>query len=340
MKRLAEIDIVRGIAIILMVLHHNITWLYTGSVRDLYAIFNRISFGDIAAPLFFLVAGISLFFSSHKLTVENRLNYINKVFKKNLNLYLIGTVLCIIVFGPGSSYYWGVLQGVAVANLLLFLCLSIDPRSPWILIPVGLAVHFGLQNWATGLPRYLELILMQNFSVPIMIFYQSLGYIIGKTIKEKGNGSRNPLLLYPGGALLIMSVPIHYLSTPISRYPLTFSYFAFCTGILITLLALFSNNKLQRLIPVRVMQNLGQAALFAFVFHYAYYYLAQKIGCAGRFSPTPALLIALALLLICICATGGWRKITVCACRRAAAKHNRSACCLISKNDAAVNKSA
>ncbi|MFA7468329.1 MAG: acyltransferase family protein [Desulfotomaculaceae bacterium] len=73
-----SLDILRGIAVVLMIFHHVVTWLYTGSVRDIITIIGRISVGDMAAPIFFTVCGMSLYYSINSMQTKH-LGTVNKL---------------------------------------------------------------------------------------------------------------------------------------------------------------------------------------------------------------------------------------------------------------------
>ncbi|NLC52192.1 MAG: DUF1624 domain-containing protein, partial [Firmicutes bacterium] len=107
-ERVVGIDAARGLAILLMVFSHGLHWVYTGTSHDLILLFGTLSVGDLAAPIFFTVAGLSLYLSvTSKLRkgVEP-LTLVNRYRHRFAQIFFVGVCL---------SLYWGVLQAQAIA---------------------------------------------------------------------------------------------------------------------------------------------------------------------------------------------------------------------------------
>lgn len=126
-QRLWEIDILRGLALVLMITYH---FLY-----DLNVFFNfNIAYneglffliGKSAAVLFILVAGISCSFSKNNT-------------RRGLKLILWGYVIFLVTYiaVPGSNIVFGILQFLGVCFLLYPVFKNI---SPYVLAATGMAI--------------------------------------------------------------------------------------------------------------------------------------------------------------------------------------------------------
>ncbi len=146
-RRLWEIDVIRGIALILMIVYH---FFY-----DLNVFFNfNIAYdkgpifliGKIAAILFILVAGISSSFSKNNIL-------------RGLKLITWGCIIFLVTYivVPGSNIVFGILQFLGVCLLLYPALKNI---SPYILAAAGAAIILAGEYTA-------QLPVSQNWLVPL-----------------------------------------------------------------------------------------------------------------------------------------------------------------------------
>ncbi len=114
-KRFFEIDVIRGVAILLVVFYHFIFDLtyFRFTQIELYAGF-WLYFQRVAATLFVLIFGICISVSA------NRKDYKVSFLKRALKLGLVAALITLVtwVFAPGEFIRFGIIHFFAVATVL------------------------------------------------------------------------------------------------------------------------------------------------------------------------------------------------------------------------------
>lgn len=121
-KRFFEIDVLRGVAIMLMIFGHILWDLdYFGIVPMNNVVYSALQ--KTVPPLFFLLVGISLIVTEKR--IENsypkneRKYYLNTV-SRGLKIFSLGMILTIgsLIFIPGKPVFFGVLHCIGLSVIL------------------------------------------------------------------------------------------------------------------------------------------------------------------------------------------------------------------------------
>lgn len=164
-RRFIEIDMLRGIAILLMIIGHIIWDLdYFGLVpinSEVYSVFQRT-----CPPLFFIVVGMSLIVSKKK--SEHKSNkdentYYKHIVVRGLNIFCLGMCLTIgsLIFSPEKIIFFGVLHCIGLSIVISSIFLKYRKYVPIFaisFISIGMIfMKIHIQN-----PTVLHLILGQH----------------------------------------------------------------------------------------------------------------------------------------------------------------------------------
>jgi len=125
-KRFIELDLLRGLAIILMIFGHFLWDLdYFGLVPINSAFYSLLQ--KIVPPMFFIIVGMSLIasFNKKQRTVGEEKKYFEKMIIRGLKIFNLGMFLTIgsIIAIPGQPVYFGVLHciGLSIVLSMIFL---------------------------------------------------------------------------------------------------------------------------------------------------------------------------------------------------------------------------
>lgn len=291
-----SLDILRGIAVIFMIFHHVVTWLYTGSIRDIITIIGRISVGDIAAPIFFTVCGMSLYYSINAMQAKHlgTVNILKKLAQRNIRLYFTGLVLGLVAFGRASFFYWGVLQSLAAAGFLIGVMYLLPARRTVLLFTgfLSLAAYYFFHPYAYLLPAKLARILLGDFSLVLLTGFLSIGLFMA-TYVLTGN-YKPPTIAAVGLSFMALGLLGHFTGFLITRFPASPSYIIFVVGLTLLMYAtlLFVKTDGAYVYPAVWA---GRNALNIFVLHYLIYVYAKYAGLLGSFNGPYSVLVALAV---------------------------------------------
>ena len=121
-KRFFEIDMLRGLAIILMISGHILWDLdYFGIMPMNNVVYSIIQ--KVVPPLFFLLIGVSLIVTAKKMENNNPKNerkyYLNLI-SRGLKIFNLGMILTIgsLLFIPGKPVFFGVLHCIGLSVIL------------------------------------------------------------------------------------------------------------------------------------------------------------------------------------------------------------------------------
>ena len=121
-QRFIEIDMLRGVAIILMIFGHTFWDLdYFGLMPINSGIYSILQ--STVPPTFFLLVGISLVVSKKKIenkTLSDEKKYYKRLIFRGLKIYGLGMILTIItlVFIPQKPVFFGVLHCIGLSVIL------------------------------------------------------------------------------------------------------------------------------------------------------------------------------------------------------------------------------
>ncbi|KKL77047.1 hypothetical protein LCGC14_2038810 [marine sediment metagenome] len=131
-----SLDILRGLAVFLMILFHVFMEWMNWAPRD-YGFFRDIMvfFGFLAPPFFLIISGMAYYFFIKRKINESvsKLNIFSKVIKRSLFIFVVPTVLQIgmeIIFNIELTnvIYWSIFQVIAFSMILFFSFLFIKPN--------------------------------------------------------------------------------------------------------------------------------------------------------------------------------------------------------------------
>jgi uncharacterized membrane protein len=263
--RFSEIDALRGLAVLLMVFNHGLNWSYAGTAYNIVAIFGTLSLGDIATPMFYLAAGISLYFS-----LQSRL-------RKDRNPIHIRAKYCIrlgklFIIGFFMSLGWGVLQAQAVTLLALaWLVLSLLPNEklesvfsvlPWLIL-ISLGAHFLIAN--LRLSPSLHLVFAGQFPLFAILAINGIGFCLAPRLHWPAFSTRHIAL---GLGMMLTAVLYAQYASPMIRHGASLSFLAFGLGLSSLILGIMHNKGIQKLTLFRYLAMVGKDSLFLYIFHY------------------------------------------------------------------------
>jgi uncharacterized membrane protein len=148
MKRLASIDVLRAIAILLMIQVHFVENLSPreASSAALYDLSEVL--GMLPAPLFTFLVGLSLWLWLRRETGLGRseLELSKVVVRRGLFLSGAGLAFAVVIWLPEEVFDWDILTLLGASTLIGFLLQGYFPLLPWVVFPlVGFAT--GKRCW-------------------------------------------------------------------------------------------------------------------------------------------------------------------------------------------------
>src|SRR5690625_4164393 len=242
-KRVVAIDAVRGFAILCMVISHGLHWFYIGTSHDVIH-FGALSIGDLATPLFFVVAGISLFLSLR--SRWKRLQKSSAVWSAHAyrfqQLFLLGVPL---------AFAWGVLQAQAVALLCMtYMALQYRESSsnwlkqhwPFVMFPVFIALHLVL-SFVFRDNALLGELLAGSFPIVALLAFMTFGFIWSRWL-ESGTLARQSIVL--GAIGMSLALLFILFGDNVLRIGMTPGYIFFGCGLTSLGLGLFHSSRGRR----------------------------------------------------------------------------------------------
>ncbi len=338
--RRTGIDALRGIAVILMIQQHLLAWLWNAPrvtfpalVREYPLSMGLNLFGNLAAPLFIVLAGVG-----SSLFLERPGSRARTLVVRGVCIMLLGLALNLLApywFDPGS---WYVLQ-------LIGACLILSPalnRAPlWMIGALCLGVFAAtplVQTWL-GTPIYLPEVRLNDASLPggvlrlavaeghfpllpWMSFFL-LGIIAHRLFRREARTSITVLvatLITSGAALALLYRHGFAFATygPLYRAFVFAPYFFPAHLPLILMLAgtaLACTVAFSRPpdggngITLRVLSRFGRGSLSLFFFHVVLFNtLGRLLGVYRSFPVESAWLIIIGFLLVCAAALRPWNR--------------------------------
>ncbi|HHT47251.1 MAG TPA: DUF1624 domain-containing protein [Firmicutes bacterium] len=297
-KRFKEIDALRGLAVLIMVFSHALRWVYAGNPVDIIGLFGDHTPGDIATPMFYLAAGLSLYYSMQSRFIRNAdPTSIWKDYSVRMGkLFLIGVAM---------SFTWGVLQAQAISLfLLMWLILSaaricnfnrLRSFFPGILVLV-LTLHLLLSE--CSLPFFWEKLLAGKFPLFAIMFINAAGFYYAPYLRSHSFSTDCTVL---GAGSIAAALLLAENGTAIERYGASITFLLLGVGLSVFLLGIFHSRLFQKTFFFRCFTLVGKDALFLFVFHYAAFFLPLYfLGLQEKMSPAGALIFSIAVVVAVI----------------------------------------
>lgn len=337
-KRLASIDALRGIALLLMVVDHSFDWWLAATWRGGFADQFTEFLGTLAAPIFVVLVGVGMTIAvarQQQRGVPNR-QIIAQNVRRGLLFMVMAWAMNFIIFFVGDN--WADVLALDVLHLIglgivigVFLALYTGPVLALVLSLLWLAGSallggdIQLSGWA-GVGTWLNAQPGINY-FPLIpwLAYVGLGVASGK-LAQRLNRERDGLPALNSGwlALVAAGLFVLFIITPNIgyRHP-RLGFVAFSLSIMFALWAV-----LQRLSslpwwlarwPVMRLALLGQVAFMLYFFHHLIgYRLLYHLGIVtgrswfghfGALNPTQAVLGLLILVVLCYAVAGPWLRV-------------------------------
>jgi uncharacterized membrane protein len=302
MKRYPSIDILRAIAILLMVQIHFVDNLSSKSASPTWLYDISCALGVWPAPLFALLSGLSFSLWTRKEESLGRSDTeITKIaIRRGVFLFVLGIAFNFIVWLPEDTFNWDILTllGVSMAvlalvrklppSVLIFICLMVLLISP----PLRTVGDYSAY-WEEGFYHYDFTVrdvvggFLVNGYFPLLpwIIFPLAGHTVGEAAFGHRAGSARPVpgLAAAGISLLLLSaigvavgakapyLIAKYYTTGFTMYPATTNYILGMLGLTLLCLAV-----LHRWID-RDERVTGDGAVLAFFRRYGYFALTVYI---------------------------------------------------------------
>jgi uncharacterized membrane protein len=326
MRRLVYVDVLRGIAILFMVVDHTYDW-WLDEAGQATALAHVTEFlGTLAAPLFLYLVGVGMSLSWMRAAREGRPSreVICRSYWRGAGLVLLGYALNLLVFyaGDNPADLWAVdvLQTIGVG---IWLSVPLLRAPAWVAIVLTLVVAVVGQTagqWA--MPDWLAAYLTGKggigyFPLALWLPFVYLGVAIGRWTAEETLRSR---LMIGLGVVGLISLTLSLL-VPSSwgyRHPRpVFDLFAVAIAFWLTAGLWLWTGHWHRAGPlVQTLCQMGRASLVIYVLHYLVGYRLFWLfgwvhgrswrGQYGVFSPLAATLLSMALLGLMVVSSRLW----------------------------------
>jgi uncharacterized membrane protein len=122
-ERILSIDILRGFALIFMVLVHFVVyWGDKAAVNTWPYFFLNHVMADWGATCFLMMMGMSQVFSSHHRAGEGRFPAFKRALIRGGFIFMAGICMLALAWGPGKIWEWDILTLMGFATVMLFFC--------------------------------------------------------------------------------------------------------------------------------------------------------------------------------------------------------------------------
>lgn len=233
MKRLASIDIFRGLTIFLMIL------VNTQSGGGFNCLIHKSGYGwtlaDLVYPSFIFIMGASVYLSSRKYTSGPKDLIIKHILRRTLLIFLMGLLFNWIPFTDNLSdlRVMGVLQRIALIYLgCSLLTLKVKTSSTLLAISGGILLAYGLVTsiYSYDLVDQFDLLMIgtKNMYTPThdpegllsslpALVNALLGFVAAKNLSEDESEKRITKLTTLSVSLIIAAQVLHLTVVPISK---------------------------------------------------------------------------------------------------------------------------
>lgn len=295
--RLHSIDALRGLAVVLMFLHHFPKWLMIDPDNSVtYALMVLAS--RFSAPLFLLIVGLCLVLSTER--KQNKRAAIEHTLKKGVFLLLSGFLLNIIIYAPLSEL--NILHTIGL-SMILIAPAAIKPSAAK--STASLMIILAASLLAPLIPQLNDILGLFLFPpLPWMTFIM-LGVIVGQMLtKLQANGEpkKVPRHLEMAAVILMLSaLAFILLGEDFSYYPPTWSFIALAAAIILYVIAIF--YWIYEILGKRpaIMRPLETYGVFAYALYFSHHILVvtipKQLNLLNTFSETEVLGYMLLFLL-------------------------------------------
>lgn len=236
LERVISIDVLRGFALVAMVMCHFMIYFGNDGAADTwpYFILNH-TLGDWGAAWFLMLMGMSQVIS--KIKADDKTLLFKEALLRGIYLFLVGLLMLVLAWGPKEIWIWDILTLMGFATVVLYFCRFLPSWSIVTLSGVVMAVTPWIRGYTDFLStwgnefiqvpvisRYLPGILLDpakgyeviwtpahilkgfllNGYFPVLpwIIFPLVGFVIGRRLVA-GKLKRDLLYMSSGGAVLI-----------------------------------------------------------------------------------------------------------------------------------------
>ena len=295
--RLCSVDVLRGVALVFMVVNHFGDCLVGGGWQSPTGIFVR-GVGIFPAALFYMVAGISVVLVDHRLRRrgEGRLAVWRRLLPRAFLIVVMGYLFNVVVFGWGELLSWSVLQLIGLSLIVCQLSLELPWQGRVALAAIFVAAAPPLRLllgyeavWGVGealhyqppqsMAEHLAAIVATG-KMPIFPWMACplVGALIGEAVVAKPPRPRLLAKASAGsGASLLLLIPplMVWTGDTVTQFPLTtgFILLAMGTALLLVAAAVATVDLWGWWNPAyRFFEVNGQIALIIYIAHHLYGY--------------------------------------------------------------------
>lgn len=191
-RRVLSIDIMRGFALIGMVLVHFMIYFGNNPAIDTwpYFIFNHV-LGDWGAACFLMMMGMSQVISSAKLEDADNLLLFKRALIRGTYLFVIGLIMLGLAWGPYQMWQWDILTLMGFATVVLFFCRFLPS---WAILASGaglVAITPPVRNLfdftASWGGKFIEVPVISKY-IPGILLDPTTEYEVAWSVKRIGTG--------------------------------------------------------------------------------------------------------------------------------------------------------
>jgi len=139
-ERVLSIDVIRGFALIGMVMVHFMVYLGNAAAMNTWLYFglNHL-LGDWGAGVFLMLMGISQVLSGSKHSDINHQLLFQRTLIRGVFIFIVGLIMLSLTWGPSKIWQWDILTLMGFATVVLFFCRYL-PSSIILLVAAFIAV--------------------------------------------------------------------------------------------------------------------------------------------------------------------------------------------------------
>jgi predicted acyltransferase len=298
-KRYGSIDAFRGLAIILMVVFS--FYVLFSYYRPTWVLHNQgevLLFGDLIAPFFGFLVGISLYISyaRRKESGQKWSSIAKHKTKGFVFLIILGLVL------DSTAKYrfpiWGVLEALGAAGLITFLVLEYSEKVKWFVC----ALMLGIYSYLLTFPAFNEMLLSLPHGSPLGVISWTpitiVGAIVGADFLNKKRIDFEKKLFGVGISLIALGFLVSYI-IPFNKLIVSTSYSIFAAGACVLFFLVFYELVEVRKFSLKTLREFGVSSLSVWVmqFIFVYYPMTYVFKNSGFMSPVRAITVVILMLM-------------------------------------------
>jgi uncharacterized membrane protein len=278
MKRLVYLDVLRGIAILLMVVDHAYDWWLDSAGHATGLAATTKFLGTLAAPLFLYLVGVGLALSTLKAdqTGARRGKVVRHLILRGAKLVLYGYILNLPIFFVGSNP-----ADILAVDILQIIGVTIWLSVPFLWAPswvvavvTGFVFVVGQTAGGWILPDPIAAFVTGNggigyFPLAVWLAYTYLGLAVGKAIGTSDRAGRVMKALVICGVLALVTIPLVDPGWGYRHPRPMFVLFSLAVLFSLTALLWLWIDRLNKGGPLlAILRDMGLASLMLYVFHH------------------------------------------------------------------------